>query len=457
MDSKKNIGVCLLNDAFPPAIDGVGNVLFNYANVLHKGGVDITVSTPEYPESNDDYEFEVLRYPSINTIEKIGYTTGVPFEISYLAELKKKNIDIIHVHCPMTSMILARILRDSIKKPIIFTYHTKYDIDIRRTIREKHLQEKAIQAIVKNISSCDEVWAVSKGAAENLHSLGYTGDIRIMENGVDMPKGKVSEEEILTIRKEYSLKDEIPSYLFVGRMMWYKGIKIILDALKKLNDSGKEFKMVFVGSGIEQDDIKEYCSSLGLDERVLFVGPILDRHKLKCIFSSFDVFLFPSSFDTNGLVVREAASSGLSSVLIEGSCAAEGTIDKQNAFWIQENSDSLYDILESTDVEAFKKAGARAMEDLYLSWEDACQKAYRRYEEVLDQYHYEERDSLTDDALNKISDLADLYGDVQELVKRRNIYLKNRKEEIREDLHEIRDQIEDEIETWKQIIKERLT
>ena len=57
--------------------------------------------------------------------------------------------------------------------------------------------------MVENIEACDEVWTVSKGAAENLKSLGYKGECLLMENGVDFSKGKSSQQEIEEVKKQY--------------------------------------------------------------------------------------------------------------------------------------------------------------------------------------------------------------------------------------------------------------
>lgn len=61
---------------------------------------------------------------------------------------------------------------------------------------------------------------------------------------------------------------------------------------------------------------------------MLFLGPVYDRDVIRAWYCRSDLFLFPSEFDTNGLVVREAAACGLGSVLVEGSCAAEGIVDE---------------------------------------------------------------------------------------------------------------------------------
>lgn len=131
--------------------------------------------------------------------------------------------------------------------PLLFTYHTKFDIDIANAIHSKRLQEASIKLLVENISACDEVWTVSHGAGENLRSLGYQGEYIVMPNGVDFPAGRLPEERVRAVGEGIDLPDGVPLLLFVGRMMWYKGLRIILDALKQLKDEGRDFRMVFVG------------------------------------------------------------------------------------------------------------------------------------------------------------------------------------------------------------------
>lgn len=221
--------------------------------------------------------------------------------------------------------MLARALRDRIHVPLVFTYHTKFDIDIANAIKGKLLQEEAKKVLVDNITACDEVWTVSHGAGENLKSLGYQGGYLVMPNGVDFPKGRVDESLVREVTKDFDLPENVPMFLFVGRMMWYKGLKIILDALKLLREQGTVFRMVFVGNGGDREEVISYCESLRLSDCVFFTAPAYDRNVIRAWYCRADLFLFPSTFDTNGLVVREAAACGLGSVLVRGSCAAEDT------------------------------------------------------------------------------------------------------------------------------------
>ena len=94
--------------------------------------------------------------------------------------------------------------------------------------------------------------------------------------------------------------------------------------------------MVFVGKGPDQKPLKRKAEELGLMGKCIFTGPVYDRNALRAWNTRADLFLFPSTFDTNGLVVREAAACGLASLLIEGSCAAEDITQGRNGvqLWI---------------------------------------------------------------------------------------------------------------------------
>ncbi|MBQ6389462.1 MAG: glycosyltransferase [Mogibacterium sp.] len=384
-----NHTICLLNDSFPPTIDGVANVVLNYANEIEHHHGHALVVTPEVPGVDDStYDFPIVRYPSIDTRKLIGYVTGYPFSPEAAHRVETEHAEVLHTHCPVTSCLLARQLAESMRLPLVLTWHTKYDIDIANAVSSKILQEGALQALLRNVNACDEIWTVSTGAGENLRSIGYEGEYIVMPNGVDLPHEPVSADVIREVTSGYDLPDGVPCYLFIGRLMWYKGLRIILDALARLDAAGIDFRMVFVGGGGDEAEVRAYTEELGLAGKVIFTGAISDRSKLRAWYTRADLFLFPSTFDTNGLVVREAAASDTASVIIEGSCASEGVTDGRNGFLIEENAESLAAKLTELAAapERMKAVGKTAGDELYISWHDAVAHAYERYEVVIDCY-----------------------------------------------------------------------
>lgn len=452
----ENRNICLVNDSFPPAIDGVANAVTNYARIISQGLGEAAVVTPFYPGADDSaFPFPVLRYPSLDMTKAVGYRAGMPFDPELLRELKNRDFDLIHSHCPITSTILARELRDRIDAPVVLTYHTKFDIDIANAIRGKHLREEAARLLVQNIAACDEVWTVSRGAGDNLRKLGYQGEYRVMPNGVDFPRGRVPEETIARATEGFDLPAELPLFLFVGRMMWYKGIRIILDALYRLKEAGQGFRMVFVGEGGDKEEIMAYSASLGLDGTVLFVPAIRDRDLIRAWYCRADLFLFPSTFDTNGLVVREAAACGLASVLVEGSCAAEDVTDGETGFFIEENAASLAAKLRELcpNRPELRRVGEQARREIYVSWEEAVNRAYERYGVVIENYHrglYPKHDRPTDTLVHGLASTMDAIGRGREVRRHAAAELQSGYDGLKAELNDERQRIKDRLEDLAQ-------
>ncbi len=435
--------VLLLNDSFPPLIDGVANAVMNYGEHLPEYGFTPTVITPDHPEADDSrYPYDVIRYPSID-LRKIsgGYMAGLPFSPEVQRCVEEKNISLIHTHCPIVSTMLARQLRETLNAPIVLTYHTKFDIDIANLIKNELLQEKAKHTLVKNISACDEIWAVSRGAADNLRSLGFEGDITVMPNGVDLPRGRVCDDAVREATKGFNLPEGVPVFLFVGRMMWYKGLRIILDALAKLKADNVDFRMVFIGGGQDFDEVKAYSESLALGGKVIFTGPIRGRDTLRAWYCRSSLFLFPSTFDTNGLVVREAAACSLGAMLIKGSCAAEDVTDGRNGILIEENADSMYEALKMLckNPALMAQVGENAARELYLSWADAVKLAANRYEAIIECYrgggfrrHHAAMDGVFRIGGEAMEDLAHIQSATRKLNNRLTTKVNECLEEIRD-------------------------
>lgn len=384
----KKLNVCLMNDSFPPVIDGVANVMMNYAQIISGGLGSASVVTPGgYGGVADNYPFDVKRYRSLHITEHLcGYRMGYPFSSSMLDELAEKEFDIIHSHCPFASTVMARVLREKTNIPLVMTYHTKFDIDIKRALPNEAMAHAAIKFVVGNIAACDEVWTVSRGAGENLRSLGYEGDFVVMENGVDLPKGRADKDAAAELRQEYDVPEDTVLFLFVGRLLWYKGIRLILDALKLIHEKGLDFRMMFVGDGLDRQEIEDYTDKLGLSEKCVFAGAVHDREELRVYYSAGELFLFPSQYDTNGIVVREAAACGVGSLLIEGSCAAEGITDGRTGILCAADAEAIAKKLEFavSHRTELRQIGEHAMNEIYISWETSVKRAYERYYTVID-------------------------------------------------------------------------
>lgn len=385
----KKLKIALGTDAFPPNVDGIVYTVMNYANYLQKKGCDVTVVTPENPAAGKDrYPFSVYRYQNLKIPNKDHYPIGWPFKKKFRMDIKNMHFDLLHSHCPLATSYFFRLVKRVQDVPVILTYHTKYEYDILERVHVRYLSDFAKRFLRNNIFAADEVWVPSRGTVESLRKFGYAGNVVVMPNGVDMTRGAAPPEQTEAVRQKYGLQSGVPTLIFVGRIMWYKNLKIVLDALRRLKNSGVRFQLLMIGGGKNAGQVRRYVRRIGLENEVIFTGIVHDRDKLKACYSTADLLVFPSTFDTNGLVVREAAACGVPSLLVRGSCAAEGIEDDVTGFLCEETTESFANRLRTLlrDPKRMKQVGENACGKIYLSWEDAVDNAYKRYEQVVEEY-----------------------------------------------------------------------
>ncbi|MEX1308058.1 MAG: glycosyltransferase, partial [Eubacteriales bacterium] len=270
--------------------------------------------------------------------------------------------------------------------PHVASFHSKYkdDINMRLKVNLKMPGEIISRYVVSFYNRCDYIWSVSQGTANTLREYGYTGEVLVMPNGCDMPISHRTEEGRNKVVKDYNLNGDYPILLFVGRHTFVKNTDIIINALGALARHGQKFNMLFVGDGEDAAKMVDMVKIQGLEKMVHFAGKISERETLKRIYTSADLFVFPSVYDNAPLVVREAAACGCASALIAGSNSAEGLEDGVNAFLSAESVEdvalTLYAALNNSDLGAI---GKNARRDIYLSWYEVLGMVHSEYEKIL--------------------------------------------------------------------------
>ena len=378
--------VGLFNESFPPIIDGVANVVKNYAYWINKKKGQSIVVTPKYPKAVDDYSFEVSRYLSMKVPTRKEYRFGIPILDSVIwRKLKATNFDIVHAHSPFGAGLAAKQIAKIQKIPVVATFHTKYRDDFQAALKSEKIVNAVVQRIVEFYESVDEVWVVNEASAQTLREYGYGGEYHIMENGCDIKKQFPSPKFDDEVNRKYLIENDVPLFLFVGQHIWQKNVKLVIDALKILKDSGAVFHMMFVGDGPNRKEMEQMVESFGLSGNVTFAGKIYDRNAISKIYLRSSALLFPSLYDTDALVKREAAACGCPTVFVKGSNAAQ-EINERNGFFIDNRAEDLAGtakfIIENR--ESAKQIGKFARETVYRGWEDSVNMALKRYRYLID-------------------------------------------------------------------------
>ena len=246
-----------------------------------------------------------------------------------------------------------------------------------------------LNGLMKVYKKADSAWTVSYGARKVMcEDYGVKRPVEVVVNGTDLKYPKNAQKLVDEVNKKHNLQGQKNVFLFVGRLAVYKNVELILNSLKVLKDKNIDFKMLIVGSGFDEEKFKSTSKKLGLENDVIFVGRISDRTALQAYYLRADLFLFPSLFDTNGLVSIEAAAHKLPALLIKDTCASENIIDGKNGFLAENNINSystkLIEIIK--DSKKIKEVGENAHKTIYKSWENIADLVLKKYKQIIKDY-----------------------------------------------------------------------
>ncbi|MBQ1505293.1 MAG: glycosyltransferase [Erysipelotrichales bacterium] len=388
-------------DVFPPEIDGVGMVVNAYCDTFTKQGKDTCYYiAPANPKYEGTKEYPVINFASLPMPHE-AYRMGLPaIDPKLQLELSKINFDVIHAHSPFTAGHYAALQADAHNLPLVATFHSKYYDDFLVKTGSEFLANVGVKYIVNFYNVCDEVWAVNEATAKVLHDYGFEKEIQVMPNGTNL--WYPTEEDKKAAEERFQL-GEGKVLLFVGQHNFKKNTRHIIEALKIYADTGAKFRMVFAGQGPDAEAMKQLVKDLGLDSCVSFVGHVIDRNILMGLYARADLLVFPSIYDNAPMVVREAAAAGTPSLLIRGSCAAEGVTDGYNGYLCEDTPESIEKTIERALSDP-NDVGGNARNTIPMSWDAIINNVRGRYENLVRQYKSGEK-TRTEDWLKPLTEL----------------------------------------------------
>ena len=152
-------------------------------------------------------------------------------------------------------------------------------------------------------------WACTDLAADFFYNakVKASKNFREVKNAIDVSAFSFSSEARENLRRELALEDSLV-FGNVGRLHFQKNQSFLLDIFAEISKKRDDARLVLIGGGEDEAMLKEKTASLGLSDKVLFLGV---RSDVPQLMSALDVFLLPSKFEGLGIVLIEAQASGL--------------------------------------------------------------------------------------------------------------------------------------------------
>lgn len=255
-----------------------------------------------------------------NEIEKYGgqvYKIGTPrISLSFFKQMKtffKDNADkyiAIHCHPIFSFIIFSKIARKYGIENIIQHSHTiKFSNKKISAIRNKFIMLFSNSQITHYVACSIEASKVFK--RKELEKKGCL----ILNNGIDVTRYIFNEKNRKKIRNEFNISNQTKIIGHIGRFSSEKNHDILLEIFHKYNLRVKDSKLMFVGDGPLENEIRKKISKLNLNDKVIFCGV---RNDIPVLLSAMDYFILPSDFEGFGIVALEAQANGLITVCSTG-------------------------------------------------------------------------------------------------------------------------------------------
>ena len=294
--------VRVLNIISDTNIGGAGNVLLNYLKYHDRNNFEISVVVPRGSH---------LKLPlerGGTAVYEIDGISDKSFDFKAIKKLKKiiKQVapDVVHTHGALS----GRIAAGRCHVPIVYTRHSVFDIDPKRT---KGIRLKLNKKI--NEHYADRIIAVSPAAKKNLTDVGISESyIDVVMNGI-APMRRYTPTERAEIRTSFGIGDDDFALGIVARIEEYKGHGILLDALTQLLDRGLNLKLLIAGTGSNEEALRVKIAEIGAKNNINFLGFVKD---VESLLNALDLQINASNgTEATSLSLLEGMSIGLPAVV----------------------------------------------------------------------------------------------------------------------------------------------
>jgi glycosyltransferase involved in cell wall biosynthesis len=214
--------------------------------------------------------------------------------VGKLAQLLRRNIDIVHAH-GLRGAVVGGFAARRAGLPYLFTVHNLLpDLNFVQSLAFREMARKANRVI-----------AVSAAVATTLQAMGLSAQqIAVIPNGVDLTRFEGRTEPGRT-RAILGIKAGERMLLGVGRLAPEKGFDVLIEAFTSMHPRLPDVRLVIAGEGPEAPQLKVLAEATG--NRVLFVGHMPDTVPL---FEAADIVVAPSRQEGQGIVPLEAMAAG---------------------------------------------------------------------------------------------------------------------------------------------------
>ncbi len=379
--------IAITSDLYYPMTNGVAVFANNLAKGLAKQGHEVLVICPSFTgkqhrEKRDGvitWYLRSIRFPfypdQINEVPegkeflgmplpRLAYRHGLWITVDPYPAMKKIlnrfRPDVIHLQTAEMVAIATRRYAKKYDIPLVSTGHA-YPDNITSQLKILKPIKRPLDAILRTymasfLKHSEYATMPTEMAIDDLvpkKRKHFQVTVEPLSNGVDLAQFGPKKAPARIYRKYHLPKDK-PLILYVGRVDPEKSISNVVSAFAATLEKVPEAKLVIVGDGTDRRHLQDLARALGIEKSVIFPGRIYPPDIME-VYRTATMFATASETETQGIVLIEAAATGLPLVAVDAGAVRELCQHKKNGILchpgdVAEMTDAMVKLLKNPEL-----------------------------------------------------------------------------------------------------------
>jgi len=356
--------IAYFTNFYHPVVNGVVRSVSAFRQALSDLGHNVFIFAQNDPDYEDTEPF-IFRYPAVNLPIHVKIPAAIPLSPFVDRLLPSLKPDVIHTHHPFLLGQTAATKAEELGLPLVFTFHTRY----RQYVHYFPMPQETVQEFLKDavdvwlgeyMQKCHHIVVPSESIREKLYEeYGLTERVTAIPTGVDIRPYQAADGSVIRAARGWG-NDRV--LISIGRLAPEKNWKTLIGAAARALPAHPTLRLVLIGEGPSQDELKRHAHALGIANRVEFTGRV-SFEDIPQYLKAADLFGFASTSETQGLVTMEALAAGLPVVAVNATGTRDVIRHGQEGLMTEDNSAALADavcrVLQDQALYQNFKAGAQ--------------------------------------------------------------------------------------------------
>lgn len=286
-------------------------------NRMDSGGIEAVVMNYyrhiDHSKVQFDFYFaEGSTFPQREELERLGagiypvpaYSHPLAYHRALYRAFREHGYKVVHAHLSTMSVFaLFPAWRAGVPVRICHNHSTAHWGEGKKTLL-KYLLRPFNKVFATDWFACGEKagrWMYGGRAFDK-------GKVHVMPNAIDTEKFAFDPAARVQLREELDIPQDAFVVGHVGRFMYQKNHMFLLDVFAKLMETRKDARLLLVGEGELEEQIKLRAAQIGVKDKTIFAGV---RSNMQEVYSAMDIFCLPSYYEGVPVVALEVQANGL--------------------------------------------------------------------------------------------------------------------------------------------------